>query len=138
MSSVVPLRSSSCQSPDLFLPRPFPSVLTTMAFDHSRRRWFGTCSCKPVPRGLPSSVKQLRTLGPLRPFVLVAHSRRHTGRTCDPVVPTPCPTRRAGCSTAAVIVAHLVGSLLFAPSSVPLTSFRLAGICESVAARAYL
>src|SRR5262249_24306659 len=27
----------------------------------SRRRWFGTCSCKPVPRGLPSSVKQLRT-----------------------------------------------------------------------------
>ena len=29
-----------------------------MAFDHSRRRWFGTCSCKPVPRGLPSSVEQ--------------------------------------------------------------------------------
>src|SRR5262252_5570536 len=22
-----------------------------MAFAHSRRRWFGTCSCKPVPRG---------------------------------------------------------------------------------------
>src|ERR1700739_1235861 len=37
-SSVVPLRSSSCQSPDLVLPRPFPSVLTTMAFDHSRRK----------------------------------------------------------------------------------------------------
>src|ERR1019366_140357 len=29
MSSVVPLRSSSCQSPDLVLSRPFPSVLTT-------------------------------------------------------------------------------------------------------------
>src|SRR6266567_5353028 len=63
-SSVVPLRSSSCQPPDLVLPRPFPPVLTTMAFDHSRRRWFGTCSCKPVPRGLPSSVEQLRTTGP--------------------------------------------------------------------------
>src|SRR5450432_3880310 len=66
MSSVVPLRSSSCQSPDLVLPRPFPSVLTTRAFDHSRRRWFGTCSCQPVPRGPP------------RPFALVAHSRRHS------------------------------------------------------------
>jgi len=39
-------------------------VLTTMAFDHSRRRWFGTCPCRPVPRGLPSSVKQLRTTQP--------------------------------------------------------------------------
>jgi hypothetical protein len=28
---------------------------------HCRRWWFGTGSCKPVPRGLPSSVKQLRT-----------------------------------------------------------------------------
>src|ERR1035437_5545787 len=36
-----------------------------MAFNHSRRRWFGTRSCKPVPRGLPSSVKQLRTTRPL-------------------------------------------------------------------------
>ena len=42
-------------------------MLTTMAFDHSRRRWFGTCSCKPVPRGLPSSVEQLHTSRPLRP-----------------------------------------------------------------------
>src|SRR5271168_2971776 len=78
MSSVVPLRSSSCQSPDLVLSRPFPSVLTTMAFDHSRRRWFGTCSCQPVPRGLPSSIKQLHTLGPPRPFALVAHDRRRS------------------------------------------------------------
>src|SRR5215469_10027133 len=52
MSSVVSSRSSSCQSPDLVLPRPFPSALTTMAFDHSRRRWFGTCSCQPVPVGI--------------------------------------------------------------------------------------
>src|ERR1039458_4847551 len=78
-SSVVPLRSSSCPSPDLVLSRPFPPVLTTMAFDHSRRRWFGTYSCKPVPRGLPSSVKQLHTLGPPRPFALVAHYRPHIG-----------------------------------------------------------
>src|SRR5262245_61922843 len=77
MSSVVPLRSSFCQSPDLVLPRPFPSVLTTVAFDQSRRRWFGTCSCQPVPRGLPSSIKQLHTLGPPRPFALVAHNHRH-------------------------------------------------------------
>src|ERR1035438_7771269 len=86
MSSVVPLRSSSCQSPDLVLSRPFPSVLTTMAFDHSRRRWFGTCSCKPVPRGLPSSIKQLHTLGPPRPFALVAHSHRHTAPTWLPPI----------------------------------------------------
>src|SRR5664280_3045141 len=78
-SSVVSLRSSSCQSPDLVLPRPFPSVLTTRAVDHSRRRWFGTCSCQPVPRGLPSSIKQFHTLGPPRPFALVAHCRPHNG-----------------------------------------------------------
>src|SRR5882724_6596146 len=35
-----------------------------MAFVHSRRRRFGTCPCRPVPRGLPSSVKQLRTTQP--------------------------------------------------------------------------
>src|SRR5438445_7278820 len=55
---------SVCLSPDLVLARSFPSVLTTMAFVHSRRRWFGTCPCRPVPRGLPSSVKQLRTTQP--------------------------------------------------------------------------
>src|SRR5476651_1942449 len=94
MSSVVPLRSSSCQSPDLVLPRPFPSVLTTRAFDHSRRRWFGTCSCQPVPRGPPSSIKQLHTLGPPRPFALVAHYRPHTAQTEDLSAPTPGRTRR--------------------------------------------
>lgn len=35
-STVVPLRSSSCLSPDLVLAKPFPSVLTTVAFDPSR------------------------------------------------------------------------------------------------------
>src|SRR6202163_1533923 len=87
MSSVVPLRSSSCQSPDLVLSRPFPSVLTTRAFVHSRRRWFGTCSCQPVPRGQPSSIKQLHTLGPPRPFALVAHHHRHSGPPSCPLVP---------------------------------------------------
>src|SRR6201993_780180 len=87
-SSVVPLQSSSCQPPDLVLPRPFPPVLTTMAFDHSRRRWFGTCSCKPVPRGLPSSVKQLHTLDPPRSFALVAHNRRHSGSCAARRFPT--------------------------------------------------
>src|SRR5260370_32254066 len=54
--------SDVCSSDlDLVVARPFPSAFTTIAFDYSRRRWFETCSCKPVPRGLPSSVKQLRT-----------------------------------------------------------------------------
>src|SRR5215510_860423 len=59
--------------------RPFPSAFTTLPFGQSRRRWFGTCSCKPVPRGLPSSIKQLRTSSAFRPFaVLVAHYNRVT------------------------------------------------------------
>ena len=33
-----------------------------MAFDHSSLRWFEACSCKPAPRGPPSSSVQLRTL----------------------------------------------------------------------------
>src|ERR1700690_4454600 len=104
-SSVVPLRSSSCQSPDLVLPRPFPSVLTTRAFLHSRRRWFGTCSCQPVPRGRPSSIKQLHTLGPPRPFALVAHCRPHIVQTAVRAAPTPGPTRRAHCYSATGIKA---------------------------------
>ena len=93
MSSVVPLQSSSCQSPDLVLPRPFPSVLTTMAFDHSRRRWFGTCSCKPVPGGHPPSVRQLHTSGPPRPLrswrtiigIPDQHPERRTACRADPI-----------------------------------------------------
>jgi hypothetical protein len=33
-----------------------------MAFGHSSLRWFEACSCKPAPRGPPSSSAQLRTL----------------------------------------------------------------------------
>ena len=71
-------------------------MLTTMAFDHSRRRWFGTCSCKPVPRGLPSSVEQLHTSRPLRPSLrswrTVAretglHFQYFTGATGDYYLP---------------------------------------------------
>jgi hypothetical protein len=74
---VIPLRSSSCLSPDPVTSEPFPSAFTTVAFGQSRRRWFGACSCKPTPRGLPSSVKQLRTSSAFRLFaVLVAHCSR--------------------------------------------------------------
>src|ERR1035437_4632341 len=121
-SSVVPLRSSSCQSPDLVLPRPFPSVLTTRAFDHSRRRWFGTCSCQPVPRGRPSSIKQLHTLGPPRPFALVAHDRRRSGPQPCPPLPVsrarPPPTDRrhdAGTRSPAAAISPL-------PAACPLSS----------------
>src|SRR5471030_3236296 len=110
MSSVVPLRSSSCQSPDLVLPRPFPSVLTTRAFDHSRRRWFGTCSCQPVPRGPPSSIKQLHTLGPPRPIEPVP---RFYG--------TPCRTNADTHWPAAVKSPHPAAS----PSSVGSTCWGL-------------
>src|SRR5215472_1859109 len=61
---------------------PFPSAFTTLAFNQSGRRWFGTCSCKPAPRDLPSSVEQLRTSSAIRLFaVLVAHYNRETGKT---------------------------------------------------------
>ena len=33
-----------------------------MAFGHSSLRWFEACSCKPAPRGPPSSFAQLRAL----------------------------------------------------------------------------
>src|SRR5262249_30710988 len=78
-SPVVPLQSSSCLSPDPVTSQPFPSAFTTVAFGQSRRRWFGACSCKPTPRGRPSSVEQLCTSSALRLFaVLVAHYNRET------------------------------------------------------------
>ena len=40
---------------------PFPSTLTTRALYPRSLRRFGTCSCKPAPRGLPSSLAQRRT-----------------------------------------------------------------------------
>src|SRR5205814_9327901 len=45
--------------PGLFLLCSRPWLLTTAA-----EGGFGTCPCRPVPRGLPSSVKQLRTTQP--------------------------------------------------------------------------
>ena len=53
----------------------FSSTLTTMALYQCSLRWFGTCSCKPVPRGLPSSLVQLRTL-----YILKVRSW-HTSRS---------------------------------------------------------
>jgi hypothetical protein len=48
----------------------FSATLTTGAFDPSRLRWFATCSCKPVARGLLFLV-------PSSPMLLsAAHSRR--------------------------------------------------------------
>ena len=43
------------------VPLPFPSTLTTRALYPRSLRRFGTCSCKPVPRGPPSSLAQHRT-----------------------------------------------------------------------------
>ncbi len=40
---------------------PFPSTLTTRALYPRSLRRFETCSCKPVPRGPPSSLAQHRT-----------------------------------------------------------------------------
>src|SRR5579871_2101647 len=137
-SSVVPLRSSSCQSPDLVLPRPFPSVLTTMAFDHSRRRWFGTCSCQPVPRGPPSSIRQLHTLGPPRPFALVAHGHPHNGPSSLPSPPAP-STNRAGANRCWITMARslpLVGSRLPSLPESLRASLRPSTTAESAAARA--
>ena len=57
----------------------FSSTLTTMTLDHSSLRWFEACSCKPAPRGLPSSLAQLRTSHYIS-SVLVAHSHRQNGR----------------------------------------------------------
>src|SRR5258708_25858952 len=62
-----------------------------MALGHSRRRWFGTCSCKPVPRGLPSSDKQLRAAWP--------HGLSRSWRTIvgNPSVTRPNGQRRVRC-----------------------------------------
>src|SRR5215475_106202 len=76
--------------------RPFPSAFTTLPFEQSRRRWFGTCSCKPIPRGRPSSVEQLRTSSAFRPFaVLVAHYNRETADLNRSDVLLHIPYRRA-------------------------------------------
>ena len=68
---MVRFRSSLWVTPATILCRDFSQTLTTMAFDHSSFRWFEACSCKPAPRGPPSSFVQLRTL--YEKNVLVAH-----------------------------------------------------------------
>jgi hypothetical protein len=50
---------------------PFALTLTTAALYQCNLRWFEACSCKPSPKGLPSSSVQLRTL--YIKSVLVAH-----------------------------------------------------------------
>jgi len=52
--------SSPYTPPDTVAAMPFPSTLTTRAFDPCSLRRFGARSCKPAPRGLPSSPVQLR------------------------------------------------------------------------------
>jgi hypothetical protein len=37
---------------------PFPTTLTTMAFDHSSSWWFEAKSCNPTSRSRPSSLLQ--------------------------------------------------------------------------------
>ena len=51
-SAVISLRSSSCLSPGLVVVRPFPSAFTTIAFDYSRRRRFGTLGRRIKRRGV--------------------------------------------------------------------------------------
>ena len=44
-----------------------------------------------------SSIKQLHTLGPPRPFALVAHRHRHIGSSYASSDPVPCPARPGRC-----------------------------------------
>ena len=50
--------------PDTHLPqslcRDFSLTLTTLTLYQRSLRWFEACSCRPAPRGLPSSLAQLR------------------------------------------------------------------------------
>jgi len=45
----------------MILSHDFSLTLTTLALDQSSLRWFEARSCKPAPRGFPSSLAQLRT-----------------------------------------------------------------------------
>ncbi len=92
-STVVPFRSSSCQSPDPILAGPFPYALTTMAFDHSRQRRFEINSCKPVSRGLPHQFGSYALEGLAAPSARGTHKSscrkltfpklRKSGSLCD-------------------------------------------------------
>src|SRR5262249_51345543 len=56
-----PLQSSSCLSPDLVVPGLFLLSSRPCLLDKAAEGGFRACSCKPAPRGRPSSVEQLRT-----------------------------------------------------------------------------
>ena len=64
---------------------PFPSTLTTRALYPRSLRRFGTCSCKPIPRGPPSSLAQhrrpFRSLG--RAFMAHTEPRTRISRSED-------------------------------------------------------
>ena len=64
---------------------PFPSTLTTRALYPRSLRRFETCSCKPIPRGPPSSLAQLRTSFHSLRCAFMAHIglKTHTSRSGD-------------------------------------------------------
>jgi hypothetical protein len=73
--------------------QPFTGTLTTTALDRSSFQRFGTCSCKPIPRGLPSSVVQLDTSFPIEVWrLIVAHENalRAVRHPCLPFARRPC------------------------------------------------
>ena len=57
---MVRFRSSSRYIPATILCRDFSLMPTTLALYQRSLRWFEASSCKPAPRGLPSSLAQLR------------------------------------------------------------------------------
>lgn len=79
----------------------------------------------------------LMTLVLVPPHSVTVHTRyshRRTDRTCEPVAPIPCPTRRAECSTATVKVVHPGAFLPVVLSSDHSTSSRLVDNCVSYSA----
>lgn len=59
----------------------FSVTLTTMVFDHSNLRWFGTSTCIAAPRGPPSSTAKHGTRTAMQSFAFVAHNHLHISRT---------------------------------------------------------
>jgi hypothetical protein len=60
----------------------FSLTLTTRTLNPRSLRWFGACSCKPAPRGLPSSHMQHRFAQKKKTTgsAFMAHSRQHSER----------------------------------------------------------
>ena len=80
-SSAVHFRSSPDALPDRVTLCLLTSTLTTRALNSRRLRRFEICSCKPIPRGLPSSSLKHHTLN----FYSTACVRGT--RRCVPVLP---------------------------------------------------